>query len=314
MLDRFDPRDDDGRNSNRSPERPRGSRGGGDRGSVREDGDRHAFGRQLDLPRGPDRELVRHRNRSYELNGPESEALASIGAFRVVQVEDLQEMFESRRGQGATRDAIRHLQESGLLERVPLESRSRDVVVLTRSGRDVLDHHRLERDHEPGQMFYAGLRKPRELTHDAQVYRAYVRAEERLRDGGARVRRVVLDYELKREYQHFLQERNRGRADSTGRPDREPEEIAAWAREHDLPFFEGSVHFPDARLEYEDDTRQVRHEDIEVVTPHYRGAHAAGTAQSGFRRYGLGFSIRISGRSGGGGGRSSPRIIEEFLR
>jgi hypothetical protein len=107
----------------------------------------------------------------------------------------------------------------------------------------------VERQQEPRQTFYAGLRKPRELTHDAGVYRAYLRAEERLRSGGADVRRVILDYELKREYQQFLQERNRGRPDSTGRQDREPEEIEAWAREHDLPFFDGSVHFPDARLE-----------------------------------------------------------------
>jgi hypothetical protein len=34
-----------------------------------------------------------------------------------------------------------------------------------------------------------------------------------------------LDYELKRDYQRFLQERNRGRKDRHGRPDREPEEI-----------------------------------------------------------------------------------------
>jgi hypothetical protein len=44
----------------------------------------------------------------------------------------------------------------------------------------VLEANRLERDREPRQTFYAGLRKPRELTHDAQVYRAYQRAEERL--------------------------------------------------------------------------------------------------------------------------------------
>ncbi len=257
--------------------------------------------------------MVRDRRRSYELNGPESEALATIGAFRVVHADDLHHVFNSDRAPQAPRDAVRHLQESGLLERIPLESRSRDVVVLTRSGRDVLEAHRVERDHEPRQAFYAGLRKPRELTHDAQVYRAYLRAEERLRGGGARVRRVVLDYELKREYQQFLQERNRGRADSTGRPDREPEEIEAWAREHDLPFFDGSVHFPDARLEYEDADRQVRHEDIEVVTEHYRGAHAAGAVRSGFRTYGIGLTVRTSGRSGGGGRPPNPRLAEELL-
>jgi hypothetical protein len=31
--------------------------------------------------------------------------------------------------------------------------------------------------------------------------------------------------------------------------------------------------------------RYVSHQDIEVITPHYRGAHAAGTAGSGFRTY-----------------------------
>ena len=211
------------------------------------------------------------------------------------------------------RQGLRHLQESGLLERIPLESRDRDVVVLTGRGRDVLEANRLERDHEPRQTFYAGLRKPRELTHDAQVYRAYQRAEERLRARGGHVRRVVLDYELKRDYQQFLQERNRGRADSDGRPDRAPEEIEAWAREHELPFFDGSVHFPDARIEYEDQDRHVRHEDIEVVTAHYRGAHAAGMARSGFSRYRIGLAIRASGGRGGGGRPPNPRSAEELL-
>ena len=70
--------------------RPRGTKGqyvrarsrshggsGGD--SVSDDDDRHSFGRQLDLPQGRERELVRHRDRSYELNGLETEALARVG-------------------------------------------------------------------------------------------------------------------------------------------------------------------------------------------------------------------------------------------
>jgi hypothetical protein len=98
---------------------------------------------------------------------------------------------------------------------------------------------RAGRSWEPRQTFYAGLRKQRELTHDSKVYRAYLRAEERLRDQGGRMDRVVLDYELKRDYQRFLHERNRGRKDCDGRPDREPEEIARWARERDLPYEDG---------------------------------------------------------------------------
>ena len=309
MFDRYDPRDDNGRSRCESFERHRGSRGSSDR----DDNGRSTFGRHVDLPRGADRELVRDRKRSYELNGHESEALATIGAFRVVHADDLRDVFDGDRDPKPAPQGLRHLQESGLLERIPLESRDRDVVVLTGRGRDVLEANRLERDREPRQTFYAGLRKPRELTHDAQVYRAYQRAEERLRARGGHVRRVVLDYELKRDYQQFLQERNRGRADSTGRPDREPDEIEAWAREHELPFFDSSVHFPDARIEYEDRDRHVRHEDIEVVTAHYRGAHAAGMARSGFTRYRIGLAIRASGGRAGGGRPPNPRSAEELL-
>jgi hypothetical protein len=79
---------------------------------------------------------------------------------------------------------------------------------------------------------------------DTNVYRACQRAEERLREQGARIDRVVLDCELKRDYQRFLQEHNRGRKDSDGRPDRESEEIALWARQHDLPYYDEQVHFP----------------------------------------------------------------------
>jgi hypothetical protein len=158
--------------------------------------------------------------------------------------------------------------------------------------------------------FYAGLKTPRELTHDAQVYRACRDAEAQVRDQGGHVRRVVLDYELKREYQHFLQERNWGRADSTGRPDRTPDEIAAWVKDHDLPCDGNRVHFPDARIEYEDRDRQQQHRDIEVVTPHYRGAHAAAVARSGFQSYGGALRLQTSGRRGGRG--IDPRLAEEI--
>jgi hypothetical protein len=145
------------------------------------------------------------------------------------------------------------------------------------------------------------------LSHDVQLYRAYLRKEERLRDQGGEIRRVVLEQELKREYQEWLQEPNRGRSDSDGRPDRDRDEIEWWAHEHDLPYFDESVHFPDFRLEYELHGRD-HHQDVEVVTEHYRGAHAASVARAGFRCYGCGGG---SGRSGGRG--FDPRVAEEFV-
>ena len=93
----------------------------------------------------------------------------------------------------------------------------------------------------------------------------------RLRDehGDLEIRRVILEQDLKRQYQEFLQDHNRHRSDSDGRPDRGEDEIRDWAREHDLPYFDGQVHFPDYRIEYEVDGRE-RHEDVELFTPHYR--------------------------------------------
>src|SRR5206468_6396504 len=117
---------------------------------------------------------------------------------------------------------------------------------------------------EREQAFDAGVNRPRELAHDAQLYRAYLREAERLHEQGADIHRVVLDQELKREYQEWLQEHNRGRADSDGRPDRDPREIEEWARDHDLPYFDESVHFPDFRIEYVLDGRD-RHQDVEIV-------------------------------------------------
>jgi hypothetical protein len=189
------------------------------------------------------------------------------------------------------------------------------VAILTDRGRDLLEANRAvqrdDRAQDSRQAFYAGLRKPRELSHDSKVYRAYQRAEARLRERGSEVRRVVLDSELKREYQRFLHERNRGRRDCDGRPDREPAEIEAWAQERGLPCDEGHVRFPDVRVEYEDIDGLCRYEDLEVVTEHYRGAHASGAAQSGFTCYRAGRGL-VGGR-GGSGRTSHPRLAEELI-
>jgi hypothetical protein len=261
---------------------------------------RDVFLEGLELPRGLERELVVDGHDRYELNGEDSRSLATVGAFRVVSERDLRdprdEAFDSRDSD------LCHLRDEGLVRFVSLDGRER-AVTLTERGRHVLEAHRHGDDERP-QAFYADVSRPRELSHDAQLYRAYLREEERLRDQGADIRRVVLENDLKREYQCFLQERNRDRPDSDGRPDRDPREVEEWARDHDLPYFDESVHFPDFRIEYELEGRD-RHDDVEVVTDHYRGAHAASRARAGFTCYGGG---------GRGGGRSfDPRVAEDFV-
>ena len=314
MWDRYDARDDDRQRDDAFGRYlSRGSRGASDK--RRRDFDdsedpRDVFLRDLDLPRDDARERVDERTRSYSLNHDDSRTLATVGAFRVVAERDLE-------GQGGcaanARATLRHLEREGLARTSALAPGER-AVVLTDRARDLLEAHRIDRpdrEHEPGQAFYAGLRKPRELTHDTAVYRAYARAEARIRASGGRVRRVVLDYEVKRDYQRFLQERNRGRRDHDGRPDREVEEVIAWARAHDLPYFDDQVHIPDARVEYDDRDGRSRHEDLEVVTAHYRGAHAGAAGRSGFTCYRSG-GHGVGGRTGGRR-TPDPRLAEEFL-
>jgi hypothetical protein len=55
----------------------------------------------------------------------------------------------------------------------------------------------------------------------------------------------------------------------------------------------------------------LRHEDIEVVTGHYRGAHAEASARSGFTRY-RSLSCTVGGRSGRR--TPDPRLADELLR
>lgn len=91
-----------------------------------------------------------------------------------------------------------------------------------------------------------------------------------------------------------MQEHNRGRADSDGRPDRDDSEIREWAYDHDLPYSDGHVQFSDARIEYQEADGRWDHLDVEVVTLHYRGAHGAAASRSGFSTF-RGSSARTGG-------------------
>jgi hypothetical protein len=303
MWDSLDPRDLESRERDADP---------------REDASRDprdVFTNGLDLPRGLERERVHVRDHEYELRGSEVQTLATVGAFRVVPVDDLR--VTRSRSHDLWHGDLDRLRTAGLIRTVAPLDRGHDggrttLIALTRRGRGVLESHR-SRGHEPRQAFYDGVVKPREITHDAQLYRAYLRAAERLQSEHARIHRVVLDCELKREYQRFLQEGNRARSESDGRPTRTREEICAWAAQHDLPILEDRVQFPDFRIEFERADGRRDAEDVEVTTPHYRGAHAAAKARSGFTRFRAGGG-RVGGRVSRGGGRApDPHLAEEFL-
>jgi hypothetical protein len=305
----------------RAPERERPEPGLGRVGGYNEtesghnsDDARDAFTRDLDLPRGTSRERVRVNDREYRLSGDDVRVLATVGAFRVVPAGDLREP-NPRTPTRPARD-LERLRELGLVQTVPyVVGRTRTTLVtLTGPGRDVLEGARRPGADGDRQAFHVGITKPRELAHDSRIYSAYMKAAERLAERGEPVRRVILEEDLKREYQRFLQGENRMRRERGETPEERNEAVGRWAHEHRLPYEDGHVQFPDARIEYEgrDGRRSV--EDIEVVTPHYRGAHAAAKVRSGFTRY-RAAGARLGGlRTTGRSGRSvDPRLAEELL-
>lgn len=308
----LDPRADDTRDR---PDPARAGHGAYGERMPHGDDPRDVFTRDLDLPRGPRREWVRINAHFYRLRGSEVRTLATVGAFRVVPEGDLRAARPDRAG--AFSKDLTYLRRAGLIETAPyVVGRTRtSLVTLTERGRSVLEAAQRAGLREPRQHYYAGLVKPRELAHDVRVYAAYDAAASRLISRGAQVRRVVLEQELKREYQAFLQAPNRGRRDSGGRSPRDAEEIARWAREHQLPLDENHVQFPDVRIEYEARDGHRHIEDVEVMTPHYRGAHAAAKVRAGFTRY-RAVGARLGGvRTSGGRGRGhDPRLAEELLR
>jgi hypothetical protein len=256
---------------------------------------------------------VHVRTRTYELRGSEVRTLATVGAFRVVPASDLRD--HDNRPADPRKGDLSHLRDLGLVCTMPyvVGNTRTTLVTLTEQGRSVLEDARRDHDRER-QVFYAGIVKPRELAHDAQLYRAYLRAAERLAARDADIRRVVLDYELKREYQRFLQASNRGRRDSDGRPERDREEIERWAQAHHLPIVDDHVQIPDVRIEYDERDGRRAVEDVEVTTLHYRGALAGAKARAGFTSY-RAAATRLGGtrRTGRGGRGFDPRVAEEVL-
>jgi hypothetical protein len=113
---------------------------------------REALMRDLDLPRGDERELVVDRERVYEIDGEDSRARAAVGAFRIVPERDLDLPL----------DSLENLYDQRLVELVELGDGERGLT-LTAEARDLLDSHSVERDREPSQMFHAGVSRSREM-------------------------------------------------------------------------------------------------------------------------------------------------------
>jgi hypothetical protein len=230
---------------------------------------------------------TRALDRTFEVSRDERALLRTVGQFRTLEQTDVVKVLYG--GNQGRYDSDRlNLARHGLLERRTVLTRQRgriDVLVLSERGRRFLEAGRESAD---AQMYFAGLAKPREVVHDASIYRMYEEQKSAIEGAGGRVRRVVLDYELKRE----LYGRTAG---GQGRPKQEADQIRdAAAAEVGLRVVDGKVPLPDLRIEYEAADGTMARVDLEAVTGHYHRQHLAEKRAAGFRLWGADESGRKS--------------------
>jgi len=216
------------------------------------------------------------RDRTYLLRDSEMHSLTEIGKFRVIAVSDLAEYaYDGNRAQ--MEKDIRALARQSLVKDNTLEisqKKTLRVVTLTKAGHRVLKNTNQVADDQP---IYHGLVKPREVKHDADLYRLYQKEVARIERGGGRPVRVLLDYELKRNLNRDLALLGPEKDDL----DRKGEV----AEKHGLQLVDGKIPVPDLRVEYETPELELRHVDLELATRDYRPRAMAAKAAAGFSMY-----------------------------
>ncbi len=217
----------------------------------------------------------------YALSERERGTLREIGRFRTIDVEAL----AKRRYPGkpaAFRKEIASLQQQGLLHRRSISvGKNRDTLVIVALTKQAARLARQDDRLPADQAVYAGFVKPAEVPHDAAIYEMYQAEAAQIEARGGKIRRVVLDYELKKNvYSKLAKERESGALEYA----RRQQEVA---KENDLPVVDGKIALPDLRIEYETPEGELDHVDLELATEHYHRGHMAVKTRAGFKMYGF---------------------------
>lgn len=216
------------------------------------------------------------RVRTYALRDSEIFTLTELGKFRVIATEDLSR-FAYDGNQARLEQDIQSLRKQGLISLREIEARNQPkfhVLSLTKEGKRFLEHqNRVPRS----QALYAGFVKPKELAHDADLYRLYQKVASEIECSGGTIRRVVLDYELKEELYRAL-----SKIDPAKSPDYERMYVA---NRHGLKVVDGKIPIPDLRIEYETQARDIEHVNLELTTREYRSQGIAAKARAGFHLF-----------------------------
>jgi hypothetical protein len=229
-----------------------------------------------EVPPRDSRAVLYDRYRGYDLRESEIQTLTDLGKFRVINADDLARYGyrgDKRRMERETESLVRQ----GLVEEKQVEislSKSTRMYTLTKAGRRLMQRSgRLPDEQE----IHSGFVKPREAKHDAELYRVYQREEDRIERRGDRVRRVLLDFELKRKVNRDLT-RLRPRKD-------DPDKKSDIAERHGLRVVHGRIPVPDLQIEYEMPDQSIARVNLELTTGDYRPRQLADKARAGFTLY-----------------------------
>jgi hypothetical protein len=232
--------------------------------------------RAKDVPSRDSRAVLYDRYRGYDLRESEIQTLTDLGKFRVINADDL-----ARHGYGGDKRRMeceaQSLVRQGLVEEKQVElslSKSTRMYTLTKAGRRLMQRSgRVPNDQE----IYAGFVKPREAKHDAELYRVFQKEEDRIERRGGRVRRVLLDFELKKKVNRDLTR--------LGPQKDDPDKKHDVAERHGLRVVRGRIPVPDLQIEYEMPDQSIARVNLELTTGDYRPRQLADKARAGFTLY-----------------------------
>src|SRR6202049_1741624 len=214
--------------------------------------------------RSPNRRTPhRHEGRTYSLRSSELAAMRDIGTFRTVDAGDLAR-FVYGGDEARLKHDLESLHTQGLVEEKTLYRAGRSarkLVTLTAEGQQMAR----KADGLPEeQRIYHGFVKPKDLDHDADLYKVYQKAVEEIREQGGEPTRVRLDFELKESINRAKEAAGHMSEDERRRL------LATVAQEQGLTLDDGTIHLPDIQVEYETRDGEVERQNLALLSRNYR--------------------------------------------
>lgn len=231
------------------------------------------------VSRAPERR-ARHqdRGRTYLLRSSEMAAMIDMGRFRTVDVRDLAR-FVYRGDTAHMNQDLQNLRGQGLIEEKTAfraHKAARKLVTLTDASHRIVTK---ASGLPEGQRLYHGFVKPKELEHDADLYKVYQKAVQEIQEKGGKPLRVRLDFELKESINRAREAAGRLSGEDRARL------LSAVARENGLTIKGTTIHLPDIQVEYETRQGQVERENLELLSKNYREEGIRGKVGAGFMIY-----------------------------